>query len=285
MRYVKTSLCVCMQNFRKWRTDYRIWTAGILLFMLTFEQTHDLSVLAQKLGVKTSLWYYPFLFSQYHMKLIFIMPILLVFCSAPFVDDNAMFVIVRSKRKAWITGQVLYIAAASAVYNLFILIFSILTLLPSGEMQLGWGKLLNTMSVSDAAMSAGFPFLESSRFVLTHFTPLQAVWFTFLLSFLVSFMLGMLVYALNCITNTKSVGTACASIIIIFSCYTEVFGTAKLLAFSPVSWCTLDKIDVAGKTVNPSFTYAVSVMLAFIAVSTVVLLLFSHRWTLDKKHI
>lgn len=284
MKFIKTSLRICCQNFRKWQTDYRIWTILILLFTLVYEQTHDLASLGRDLGVKSSLWYYPFLYSQYHMKLIFTLPLLMVFCNAPFIDDNAMFIIVRSKRKAWILGQIIYIVAVSAVYNLFILFSVFVTSIPSAEISTNWGKLLNTISVSNASLSAGYPFLSASRFVITWFTPLQAVWFTFLLSWLMSIMIGMLVYFFNSITNTKSVGVTVCSLIIIFSCYIEVFGNNKMLWFSPVSWCTLDKLDVGGKTSNPSFYYCIAFFLIIEVLLSMVLLAFNRKWILDKAH-
>ena len=284
MKFIKKSVNICLQNFRKWRTDYRIWTVAILLFTLIFEQMYNLSSLCKALGIKSTLWYYPFLYSQYHMKLIFILPLLLVFCNAPFVDDNALFVIVRSKRKSWIIGQVLYIIFASAIYNIFIFLCTFILSLTNAEFSLEWGKVVNTMSNSTIAADMGYPFLDSSRFVLTWFSPIQAVWFTFLLSWLMSIMIGLLIYVINTITNTKYIGVAISSFMVLFSCYTEVFGTSKLLRFSPVSWCTLNQLDVGNKTTNPTFEYCMGVYLFAIIIMILVLLVFNKRWLFDTSH-
>ncbi len=281
MKFISRSLKICRQNFRKWQTDYRVWATAILIFVLIFEQTHNLSKLAQSVGISSTLWYYPFLYSQYHMKLILILPLLLVFCNAPFVDENALFVILRSKRKSWISGQILYIITASAVYNLYILLCTLLTSLPDAEVSSEWGKILNTMSVTTLAADSGYPFLSSSRFVLTYFSPLQAVFFTFILSWFMCIMLGMIIYILNTASNTKYLGAAVSSFLILLSCYAEVFGSSKMLWFSPVSWCTVDQLDVGGKTTNPTFTYCMLVYITIIAVIALILFIFNKRWRFE----
>ena len=106
MSFIKITVCICLQNFRKWQKDYRIWTIAAILFILILENTRKFSDLSADLGVSSSIWQYPFLYSQYHLKLIFTLPLLLMFCNAPFIDQNALFLIVRCKRKAWITGQI-----------------------------------------------------------------------------------------------------------------------------------------------------------------------------------
>ena len=132
MSFIKITVCICLQNFRKWQKDYRIWTIAAILFILILENTRKFSDLSADLGVSSSIWQYPFLYSQYHLKLIFTLPLLLMFCNAPFIDQNALFLIVRCKRKAWITGQILYIIVSSAVYYLFIFLCTVITALPYG---------------------------------------------------------------------------------------------------------------------------------------------------------
>ena len=284
MKFINQSVKICLQNFRKWQTDYRIWTVAALIFTLVWEQTHNLASLSQLMNIKSTLWYYPFLYSQYHMKLIFILPVLLIFCNAPFIDNNALFIIVRSKRKTWIGGQLLYIISASLVYNAFIFLCTLITSLPYSELSLEWGKILYTIADSSIAANAGYPFIDTSRFVLTWFSPLQAVWFTFLLSWLMCTMIGMLIYVLNSISNSKYIGVAVSSFLILFSCYIEVWGTRKMLWFSPVSWCTLDKLDVGNRTSNPTFGYCFFIYVLLISVISLILLLLNKHLTFDASH-
>ena len=37
MSFIKTTICICLQNFRKWQKDYRIWTIAAILFILMID--------------------------------------------------------------------------------------------------------------------------------------------------------------------------------------------------------------------------------------------------------
>jgi hypothetical protein len=107
--------------------------------------------------------------------------------------------------------------------------------------------------------------------VITYFSPLQAVWFTFLLSWLCASMLGLIIYVLNIVTRTKYIGTVLSACLVTYSCFVDAFGNKKMLKYSPVSWVTLDKVDVGGKTANPSFFYCVTfyIMVSVIMITIV----------------
>ena len=59
MSFIKTTICICLQNFRKWQKDYRIWTIAAILFILILENTRKFSDLSADLGVSSSIWQYP----------------------------------------------------------------------------------------------------------------------------------------------------------------------------------------------------------------------------------
>lgn len=281
MRFIKQSFRVCLQNFRKWTTDYRIWILAILLLILVHENVRNLSDISAELGIKSTLWSFPFLYSQYHMKLIFTLPLLILFCNAPFADKNTLLVLARSGRGAWITGQILYIAISSAVYYLFLFLCTVLLSLPSADWTTEWGKLIYTLAYTGAAGEAGHHFIQVSGFVITYFTPLQAVWFTFLLSWLSAVMLGLIVCGFNVLTNTKYIGCAASGIVIVFSCFVSVFGGNRLLPYSPVSWITLDQIDVGGFTEHPSFSYCIGVYLVILTGLIIVNALGGRRFNIN----
>ncbi len=105
-----------------------------------------------------------------------------------------MFICVRARQK-WLCGQVLYIIAASAAYFLFLLIISLLFTVFSGELSLDWGRTLNSVSFSTAAArKANAPYINVLIIIITFFKPLQAVWFTFLMSWLGGVFLGLLIF-------------------------------------------------------------------------------------------
>ena len=53
MSFIKITVCICLQNFRKWQKDYRIWTIAAILFILILENTRKFSDLSADLGVSS----------------------------------------------------------------------------------------------------------------------------------------------------------------------------------------------------------------------------------------
>lgn len=281
MRLLKIIFAVAIQNLRKWLTDYRIWAIAIILLILIHENVHDLAKFSKTAGVDSSLWIFPFLYSQYHQKLIFTIPLILLFCNAPFVDNNSIFMIKRSGKLLNVAGQITYIVFAAFIYYLFIFLTSLIFSLPYGEFNNEWGKVLNIIAYTTTASNAGYHFLDASGFVMTYFTPLLACWFTFLLSWLSGILIGLVVYTFNLVSQIKYLGCIAGSVIIIYSSFAAAFGTKKLLYFSPVSWNTLNNIDVGKLTNNPSFIYCMSVYLISILILIAVILFISKKRAID----
>ena len=93
MGSIKTFGAVCLQNMRKWATDYRMWTIAALLVVMTFVFADDMRKNAAVLGSDVSIWIFSFLYLRRYMKLVFTLPVILVSCNAPFIDKNQTFVI------------------------------------------------------------------------------------------------------------------------------------------------------------------------------------------------
>ena len=282
MKLLKTVWSVCLQNLRKWQTDDRIWTIAILAVIMIWIYIDDMGRIANGLGTEMPIWIFPFLYSQFHTKLIFTLPIILLFCNAPFFDSNQVFVYMRTGRIKWLCGQIMYIVTASAIYYIFLIIVTLLSTLLTGNFSMNWGKTLITTANSNAAMYFGSPFISISKIVTTYFSPLNAVWFTFLLSWLCATMIGLIIFFCNLITKTRTLGITITSLLVVLSAFVDN-GFPKLLAYSPISWNTVDKIDVGGYTTNPTFVYCISVYLVLIATLTIGILVFGMKQSIDLK--
>lgn len=136
MKCVRSVLCICIQNIRKWTYDYRVWIIAALLFFVCFDNSASLGELARFYGVRSTLWYFPFAYMSFHIKIIVTFPLVLLMCSAPFADANNLFIITRAGRTKWICGQLIYITLASAIYYLFIFACSVVTAMPYASFQM-----------------------------------------------------------------------------------------------------------------------------------------------------
>jgi len=284
MESIKSIFAICSFNIRKWQTDYRIWCIAVLLTVLIAIYVDDMRKVSAVIDCDIPIWVFPFLYSQFHTKLIFMLGVVMMFCNAPFVDSNQLFVYMRSGRCKWLCGQILYIIFASAAYFLFLLIISLLFTSFTGDLSLEWGKTLTTLSSNyDLHTIADAPFVDVSAKIITFFTPIQAVWFTFLLSWLGGIFLGLLIFLCNFIGNNKLIGILVASFVVVICSIIENEGWEELIYLSPISWTTLDNVDVGGLSNNPSFSYCMCVYAGIICVLIAAILILGRRKSLDIK--
>lgn len=287
MKCVRSVLCICIQNIRKWTYDYRVWIIAALLFFVCFDNSASLGELTRFYGVRSTLWYFPFAYMSFHIKIIVTFPLVLLMCSAPFADANNLFIITRAGRTKWICGQLIYITLASAIYYLFIFACSVVTAMPYAEFSNEWGGLLPTIAYNNQITSniVRNNFIVVSGRVLRCFTPLSACWFTFLLSWLNGTVLGFIICACNVALHRKYIGCGIAGFLIVLSGFFEQEGMGwyRYIRFSPVSWTTLDKVDVGGMTEYPSFYYCIAVYIALIVILSAFIIVHIRKSSLEKE--
>jgi len=277
MKSLKTVAAICFQDLRKWKTDYRVWLIAVLSLVMVWIYIDDIRRIADGLGTGLPIWIYPFLYSQFHTRLIFTLPVVLLFCNAPFIDSNQMFVYMRTGKTRWLCGQIAYIAAAGAVYYMFLFAATILSsVLAGGDISMEWGKTLTTTANSNAAIYFNSPFIVVSAIVTTYFSPLSASWFTFLMSWLCSVMIGLMIFFCNIITGSRALGITLTSLLVVLSALVDN-GVPQFLAFSPISWNTVDKIDVGGLTTNPTFGYCAGAYLIIISLLIIGIFVFGKK--------
>lgn len=283
MDLIKASWAICLQNLRKWATDYRMWTIAALLIIMVQIYVDDMQKVADLLGTKISVWIFPFLYAQFHTKVIFTLPVVLMFCNAPFTDKNQIFVHTRTGRARWLLGQIVYIFIASAFYYLFVLLISIILTVFIAEPSFDWGKTINMIAFSGVAQQAGSFYLDVPPLILEFFTPLQAVFFTLLTSWLSAILLGLIVFFFNLITETRFIGIIISSALVVWTVLVSNDGFKEFMRFSPVSWNTLNNIDAGKMTPYPSFGYCMCVYAVLISALIIGIFVFGKRKSLDVK--
>lgn len=282
MNLLKTVFSICFQNIRKWSKDYRIWSVAVLTLVMINIYINDLQGICGKLNAPMPVWVFPFMYQQYYMKVIFTIPLILIFCNAPFIDSNQIYVYLRAGRKKWLAGQILYIAVASALYYLFIITAMFIMLFIDGaEFSLQWGKVLKTIAEVNLSGIGNYPFTLVSDMVIRCFTPVQAMLFTFLVSWSNAVSIGLLIFMFNYLSNNKIIGSMLAAFDIVMSFFVEISGYPWLIKYSPTSWITLDKIDVGGTTEYPHFEYCMLVYWVMILLLITAIFLFGRKREID----
>ena len=119
-----------------------------------------------------------------------------LFSDAPFVQHNTVYQIIRCGRVKWGIIQLENIFLSSCCFNIISFILSVVILTPHVSFEDGWGKVIYTLSRTDAGtsynISINFPYD-----VVGKYTPLQVLKLTMLILWLAGSCIGLLMFALS----------------------------------------------------------------------------------------
>lgn len=258
------SIRICVQNLRKWLGNSRIYIAFVIVFLFTLIYTKGLWLVSDNVGEKLSIYIFPFLTTYRYMKIIYLFPLLLLFCDAPFVDANQQFVMIRSSRLSWGIGQMLYIICGSFFYALFMLLSSIVVNIGHIQMGASWGKSLILAGTTNICSTLGIQYdtVQISSIIVKYYTPAQAMLWSFLFLWMICIILGLIIYDFNILFQSNIVGLFVAGFLILFTAVVD--GIQQWIWYSPVSWSSLNNIDVAKTTSLPGIYFVLFVYIGAI---------------------
>lgn len=261
-----SSLRICMQNIRKWGSNPRVKMCLVLAVLFVYTYTSGLRMLAGNLNIDMNPWIFPFLFTHQYKKVTFMLPLLFIFCDAPFIDGNQTYVILRANRKSWSIGQLLYIMMGSFLYALLLLVSTFVCNIGYIKWGTTWGTVLGTAGPGGglSAMKQSMSTVYVSNIIVRYYTPLQAMFFAFLLMWMSFILIGLVVYVMNVLTRTQMTGTLIAGFFILMTVVADIRNQLTIL--SPISWNSLNKIDVANTTSFPSIEFVLLVYIIIISV-------------------
>lgn len=263
---VKKIFCIAMYSIRQWITNPRIICLFVLMSAFVWNDFEVIGNLTGMTGIKTNPLIFPFFSSDPVKQLILLAGIVFLFSDAPFINKNQPYIIIRSKRIPWVLGQILYIVMASAIYFLFLMLVSILVLLPYGTFATnGWGKIIQTLAQTDVGAQIKLQF-GITKEITTFYSPFEAFGLSFLLNWGVACFLGLLLFVINMKFN-RMLGLVAAGVILFFDLLVTNMLPPTFYHFSPVSLSRLSVLDPMGVSLFPKLTYP----FVFFSVSIVVL--------------
>ncbi|MDR2736378.1 MAG: hypothetical protein LBB49_02305 [Gracilibacteraceae bacterium] len=259
-------------NIRKWPGNPRIYVIVLLLASFLLSLLVYVRRFCADADIGVTPWLFPFLMDNPYLVFIFMLGILLLFCDAPFVDSHQSSMIIRMGKTTWALGQIFYIMVASALYFATIFVLSNLLMLPHVGFSSGWGQIIGTLAQTNAGGAYGVPFFFSYR-IMMDYSPFSAMAWCFCLSWLIGVFLGLVHFVINQSLG-RGFGTALALFLIFLPFFAFDMGSGKLFAldvggiyknitidyFSPVSWASLNAIDVANYKPLPPRSYALSAL-------------------------
>ncbi|MBM7542333.1 hypothetical protein [Amphibacillus cookii] len=273
------SILLCAQiNIKKWLVNPRIYTIFIATFAFLFYHTYALTRFAAEVGHAVTPWVFPHLFTSPVLQ-VFAFLIVLLFCDAPFKDHHTPFVTMRTGRKNWIIGQLIYLMLASFIFTVFTFITSIIVLLPHLQVSLEWGIVMESLA-NDPAIASDRVTIFFNPELLNRLSPLAAAGFGLLYFYLVTLFIGSVILCFNVLLQ-RTAGIVVAGILIavsLFANYLGFFSFGYLIYYlSPISWMSISTLDW-GSGQLPSLSYTLSTLvIAMVLLSIIATCVFIHK--------
>ena len=228
---------VCKGSLAKWKNDPRIWCILALVVIFEWVRLEPVHKACELLGVGVSCWYFPFLMEGDIHRLFYLLGVLILFCNAPFIDNQQIFVILRVGRQNWFRGKIMYIILSALFYFGTMYTICIIELIPNVGFSMEWEMVIEALSMdSDLNKMTGAPIL--SRLMVMHFSPLQATITTYVICVLVAILIGFIIFYINLLGN-NNLGIGVALFMVLWSMFieglpNEAYG--QMIYLSPASW-------------------------------------------------
>lgn len=197
----------------------------------------------------------PYLTNDYICQLIMIAGAVVLFCNAPFEDDEYFYMLPRAGRFSWGLGQVIYILEFALFYVLFLLFVSIIPFIGHLEFGMEWGKIWGTLAKTDAGTQYGIIF-NVSEYIVRQYEPMVALIISFLLEWACVSWIGLLIYFLNKITEC-SVGTFAGAFVVLLDICISNGWVGWANHFSPVTLAQISTYSGYNLKFHINFDYGI----------------------------
>lgn len=245
--------CVCLDNLHRWPTNPRIYVLAILTALLQERLAiSQIRAFSFAVGIKVAPWIYPHIMDSWYLSMLILFGVVLLFCDAPFMNEGTAYLFIRSGRRAWFLGQVMYVVIASIIYQLFIVASGILLLIPRLTFDTDWGKVIGTFSNMTGVTDFGANVLNNR--ILLLFSPIRAMLICFSLCTMVTVIFGMLVFTTN-LYLPRSFGPIFGLVLALLLPFSVNFSGKIFYYLSPGTWMLLSSVDITNTSSLPSLSY------------------------------
>ncbi len=245
MRDLRAAFFCAGINFRKWHKSPTILLLAVLWALYLLHVVIDIPVFCFENGYYITPWVLPFVFARSPVTLVYGCALTILFAQAPFCDVSSPFVMVRTGKRAWFWGQIIYILGAALIFALFTCGCVYLYFAPCMAWDPGWGGVLRGLSEDGSLTQMGY--YNVSALILRTYTPVQATVYAFLLMWLSATLTGMLLLFCNVVIR-NGIGTIIVSAMACWSyfaigayrwlgdwvCRTALLQWNSLYAMSPI---------------------------------------------------
>ncbi len=285
METFKSAMAFSFCNINRWKKDCRVWLVLLFTLFLIIEYLKGYTIYGMAEGKKMTFCLLPVLFQSSEIslrapKILWHTGFILLLCDAPFLYQNAPYVIMRSGRKKWWLGECMYIFEVAFIYMLFITIASSAVSVPVISFENDWGEALtdflygtDTKTVEDLLKQYKLG-LWAPEMAVNMLYPFASQAYTFCTGLASFFILGLLVYLINLVQKNILWGLGAAFILVFLDPLLSFSAKPSrywLHAFSPVCWTSVECINILGSRFFISIPFVT--VTSFIVISILIILI------------
>jgi len=195
-------ISIMAEHFRVRSRSPRIYMGFLLGMALTMIPTHRYLQYAEALHEPIQILE-PFIISlsvRQNMAFL-VLGLLLVLSDAPFMTRRTPYVLLRTSRRKYVTGSLLYVVTMSAAYFLSLLLFTACVVSKYAYFGSFWSYPMYqlTQKTTTASLMNQFCMFFSYPYITNTFSPFYAALHAFLLSLIYAVILGLIMFILNSI--------------------------------------------------------------------------------------
>ncbi|MEY8427924.1 hypothetical protein AALA00_09470 [Lachnospiraceae bacterium 46-15] len=278
VKNIKQSFRVCAAGVKRSLANPRIYIALFLVFIFMQELIAPIRTLAETSGYNAAPWMFPFFVQSYYCQMILLLGIVLLYCDAPFFCENTFSILIRTGRKNWYWGQVLYIISISILYFGAVLLMPMILLMPYIYLKNEWGTILGTLAQTNASQTLGTMRMDYN--LMLAFSPFEALGYSFVMSCMNGILVGLVIYTVNMFA--KRVAGITAGAILAFSPFLAINFSDAYWGYYvfPPTWMNILRLDFREYSRYPSFIYG-----AVFFITAYIILIFVSYKTFEKKAI
>lgn len=248
---IRIVLSVAAEGIKKWLTQSRMYVVALSIFIFSWTQIKDIraSLAEQNLGMSYS--FSTFLFSAFICTLFLYLSVILMFCDAPFIDRQQLFVIVRTGKRNWFLGKILYIVFAGIIFTVCVNLVCWIELFPYIGFGSSWGDMALQIVRNTGDIKGNFSLTERT---LEMFSPGEAFALQFFIVLSTSIFLGLLIFFIN-LHKSRTYGSVAALAVVLISSVLQFASNYKnvLQYVSVVSWGNLSIYSRGAGTIPLSY--------------------------------
>lgn len=256
-------------DFRRTLKDPKIIIIIAIAFFFFYDSFGVMKDLAEQADLGVTPYAYTIYLSEWRGRMYAILLMVMIMADAPFYNGSETNISLRVSRFKWFAGKMIYIFGISVLFQISMVILSIIVFIPYISMSDIWGDVIYTYMMNMQGMISSGGIIESNS--ILELNPIYALIYEVVLMILLSVIIGLLIFIINGLCK-NSLGTIIVGIVAIadpyitdLSFYSE--SASKWRYKMPTSWIDLNCFY---KGENLSFEKCFLYMLAVILLLVII---------------